>query len=85
MSSRARAIRSAQTAEAWANFFPPIRPPDFNGSHTTSIPDARHELFNETTRDEVTRDLLAWLDEATGQREYSNRRHPQPTGRRPWA
>jgi len=25
-------------------------------------PDARHELFNETNRDEVTRDLLAWLD-----------------------
>ena len=25
-------------------------------------PDARHELFNETNRDEVTRDLIAWLD-----------------------
>ena len=25
-------------------------------------PDARHELFNETNRDEVTADLLAWLD-----------------------
>lgn len=24
--------------------------------------DARHELFNETNRDEVTRDLIAWLD-----------------------
>jgi len=24
---------------------------------------ARHELLNETNRDEVTRDLLAWLDE----------------------
>jgi len=23
---------------------------------------ARHELFNETCRDEVTRDLIAWLD-----------------------
>jgi alpha-beta hydrolase superfamily lysophospholipase len=23
---------------------------------------ARHELFNETNRDEVCRDLLAWLD-----------------------
>jgi len=30
---------------------------------------ARHELFNETNRDEVTRDLLAWLDEATGHGE----------------
>jgi alpha-beta hydrolase superfamily lysophospholipase len=25
-------------------------------------PDARHEVFNETNRDEVTRDLIAWLD-----------------------
>ena len=25
-------------------------------------PDARHELFNETNRDEVTRDLLDWLN-----------------------
>lgn len=25
-------------------------------------PDARHELFNETNRDEVTADLLRWLD-----------------------
>ncbi|WP_448627994.1 alpha/beta fold hydrolase [Geodermatophilus sp. URMC 64] len=25
-------------------------------------PDARHEVFNETNRDEVTRDLLGWLD-----------------------
>jgi alpha-beta hydrolase superfamily lysophospholipase len=24
-------------------------------------PDARHEVFNETNRDEVTADLLAWL------------------------
>ena len=24
--------------------------------------DARHEIFNETNRDEVTRDLIAWLD-----------------------
>jgi alpha-beta hydrolase superfamily lysophospholipase len=27
-------------------------------------PEARHELFNETNRDEVTRDLIAWLDGA---------------------
>ena len=25
-------------------------------------PDARHELFNETNREEVTRDMIAWLD-----------------------
>jgi alpha-beta hydrolase superfamily lysophospholipase len=29
-------------------------------------PEARHELFNEVNRDEVTRDVIAWLDEATG-------------------
>jgi alpha-beta hydrolase superfamily lysophospholipase len=29
-------------------------------------PDARHELFNETNRDEVTRDLLAWLNGVIG-------------------
>ncbi|MFK3797875.1 lysophospholipase [Pseudomonas sp. NPDC088444] len=27
-------------------------------------PQARHEILNETNRDEVTRDLLAWFDEA---------------------
>jgi alpha-beta hydrolase superfamily lysophospholipase len=26
-------------------------------------PDARHEVFNETNRDEVTADLLTWLDQ----------------------
>jgi len=29
-------------------------------------PEARHELFNETNRNEVTCDLLAWLKEVTG-------------------
>ncbi|GGL35771.1 alpha/beta hydrolase [Phycicoccus endophyticus] len=28
----------------------------------TIYPQARHELFNETNRDEVTADVLAWLD-----------------------
>jgi alpha-beta hydrolase superfamily lysophospholipase len=28
-------------------------------------PGARHEIFNETNRDEVTADLLAWLDRVT--------------------
>jgi alpha-beta hydrolase superfamily lysophospholipase len=23
---------------------------------------ARHEIFNETNRDEVTRDVIGWLD-----------------------
>jgi alpha-beta hydrolase superfamily lysophospholipase len=25
-------------------------------------PDARHELLNETNRDEVTADVIAWID-----------------------
>jgi len=27
-----------------------------------SYPEARHEVFNETNRDEVVADLLGWLD-----------------------
>ncbi|MBE5787889.1 MAG: alpha/beta hydrolase [Clostridiales bacterium] len=36
------------------------------GIHDVTVklyPDARHELFNETNRDQVTADLIAWLDE----------------------
>lgn len=29
-------------------------------------PEARHELFNETNRDQVIGELIAWLDEITG-------------------
>jgi alpha-beta hydrolase superfamily lysophospholipase len=29
-------------------------------------PGARHEIFNETNRDEVHRDLISWLDSLTG-------------------
>jgi alpha-beta hydrolase superfamily lysophospholipase len=32
---------------------------------TAFYPDARHETLNETNRDEVTRDVAAWLDEHT--------------------
>lgn len=35
--------------------------------HAVSLkiyPEARHEILNETNREEVTRDLLAWLDQA---------------------
>lgn len=32
-----------------------------------SYPDARHEIFNETNRDEVVADLLAWLERVTEQ------------------
>jgi alpha-beta hydrolase superfamily lysophospholipase len=28
-----------------------------------TYPQARHEVFNETNRDEVINDLLAWLDQ----------------------
>ncbi|SEN37939.1 Lysophospholipase, alpha-beta hydrolase superfamily [Pseudomonas sp. ok272] len=38
----------------------------------TIYPQARHELFNESNRDDVTADLLAWLDEA-----LSHRRPPR--------
>ena len=33
-------------------------------------PGARHELLNETNRDEVTRDLIDWLDAATCAQSY---------------
>jgi len=29
-------------------------------------PDARHELVNETNRDEVTRDVIAWMKSVIG-------------------
>jgi alpha-beta hydrolase superfamily lysophospholipase len=50
-----------------------------------SYPEARHELFNEINRDEVTRELLAWLDEAIGHWDHSGRGRSWPSGRRPWA
>ena len=31
--------------------------------HAHVYPEARHEMLNETNRDEVVRDVLAWLDE----------------------
>jgi alpha-beta hydrolase superfamily lysophospholipase len=39
-------------------------------------PGARHELFNETNRDEVTSDLIGWLDRVIA-RTSSMRRSPQ--------
>jgi alpha-beta hydrolase superfamily lysophospholipase len=38
------------------------------GVHDVTVmlyPQARHEVFNETNRDDVTADLLAWLDRVT--------------------
>lgn len=34
-------------------------------------PGARHELLNETNRDEVTRDLLAWVEEHLPERRLA--------------
>ena len=34
-------------------------------------PGARHEVFNETNRDEVERDLLRWLDRVAPQGDAS--------------
>ena len=31
-------------------------------------PDGRHEMFNETNRDEVMTDLVAWLNSKLGNR-----------------
>ena len=40
---------------------------------TTRIyPGARHETLNETNRDEVTRDLIAWLDGIGSNRRKQN-------------
>ena len=38
----------------------------FSNLTTRVYPGARHETLNETNRDEVTRDLIAWLDGAAG-------------------
>jgi alpha-beta hydrolase superfamily lysophospholipase len=34
----------------------------------TIYPQARHELFNESNRDEVTADVLAWIAQALSNR-----------------
>jgi alpha-beta hydrolase superfamily lysophospholipase len=33
---------------------------------TIWYPEARHEILNEINRDEVTADLVAWIDRVTG-------------------
>ena len=38
----------------------------FTDLTATLYPEARHELLNETNRDEVTADLRQWLDRVTG-------------------
>ena len=38
-------------------------------------PGARHEVFNEINREEVTRDLITWLDVHVG--HASNATRPQ--------
>ncbi len=41
---------------------PDLKAAGFTRLTTRIYPDARHETLNETNRDEVTRDLIAWLD-----------------------
>jgi alpha-beta hydrolase superfamily lysophospholipase len=36
---------------------------DFTRIETRYYPSARHELLNETNRDEVTADVLAWVEQ----------------------
>jgi alpha-beta hydrolase superfamily lysophospholipase len=43
-----------------------LRAAGFTRLITRIYPDARHETLNETNRDEVTRDLIAWLDQVVG-------------------
>ena len=45
-----------------------FRAAGFSRLQVRIYPDARHEILNETNRDEVTRDLIAWLDGAIGAR-----------------
>lgn len=40
----------------------------------TLYPDARHEIFNEINRDEITRDLADWLDQRIGRRNHGGHR-----------
>jgi len=35
--------------------------------------EARHELFNETNRDEVTADLIGWLEQIVARSQLSTR------------
>jgi alpha-beta hydrolase superfamily lysophospholipase len=44
-----------------------LRSAGFTRLTTRIYPDARHETLNELNRDEVTRDLIAWLDGAVGE------------------
>ena len=41
----------------------------FSRLTTRIYPDARHETLNETNREEVVRDLIAWLDGVVGRRQ----------------
>jgi alpha-beta hydrolase superfamily lysophospholipase len=43
-------------------------------------PEGRHEMLNETNRDEVTRDLISWLDSAFAGSQRGGTRRPAPAG-----
>ena len=55
--------------------------------HVTSrfYPGARHALFSETNRYEVTEELLVWLDETTGRRRALQDGRSHRARRGPWA
>ena len=48
------------------SFIDALKNAGFTRLATRLYPGARHETLNETNRDEVTRDLLAWLDGIAG-------------------
>ena len=63
MSSPASAIRSAANIQG---LIADLKAAGFSQLTTRIYPEARHETLNETNRDEVTRDLVAWLDGVVG-------------------
>ncbi len=63
MCSPASAIRSASNIQGLIGA---LKGAGFTRLTTRIYPNARHETLNETNREEVTRDLVAWLDGAVG-------------------
>ena len=62
-SSPASAIRSGANIQG---LIADLEGAGFTKLTTRIYPGARHETLNETNRDEVTRDLIAWLDGVVG-------------------
>jgi len=51
-------------AKGLTRLYDAYRQAGLSGTRLRLYPDGRHEMFNETNRDEVTADLLAWLRSA---------------------